>query len=302
MPDHFERNLSPSRKLAIKVVYEAMKILKERDGEAPGREVMDEIERRVSFDPWEKEVYEKTGYVRWQSILHFFTIDCVKAGFMIKKNGVWYLTPEGEKALELGGVKLLAEATRAYRKWASERKEAQEADVDELTDTSDQVIEATLDEVEQKAIETIKDYIRKKNPYEFQDMAAALLRGMGYYTPFIAPKGKDGGIDVVAYKDPLGTEIPRMKVQIKHRQEITSVKDIRELMGLLQKDGDIGIFISTGGFSAEAKQTARTAAVHLELVDMSRFIELWQNFYGKLTDEDKALLPLRSIYVLAPNE
>ena len=41
----------------------------------------------------------------------------------------------------------------------------------------------------------------KKNPYEFQDLVAALLRAMGYYTPFIAPKGKDGGVDIIAYRD-----------------------------------------------------------------------------------------------------
>ncbi len=30
-------------------------------------------------------------------------------------------------------------------------------------------------------------------------------------------------------------------------------------MGLLQKEGDVGIFVSTGGFSPDAKVTAREA-------------------------------------------
>jgi len=38
---------------------------------------------------------------------------------------------------------------------------------------------------------------------------------MGYHTPFIAPKGRDGGIDVEAYSDPLGTVAPRIIVQVK---------------------------------------------------------------------------------------
>ena len=29
----------------------------------------------------------------------------------------------------------------------------------------------------------------------------------GYYTPFVAPKGKDGGIDLIAYQDPLGARL-----------------------------------------------------------------------------------------------
>lgn len=35
-------------------------------------------------------------------------------------------------------------------------------------------------------------------------MEVFLPRAMDYYTPFIAPKGKDGGIDIIAYLDPLG--------------------------------------------------------------------------------------------------
>jgi len=35
-------------------------------------------------------------------------------------------------------------------------------------------------------------------------------------------------------------------------------------------------------------------------VDLNRFITLWQEFYDKLKDEDKNLLPLRPIYFLAP--
>lgn len=125
---------------------------------------------------------------------------------------------------------------------------------------------------------------------------------MGYYTPFVAPKGKDGGIDVIAYRDPLGTVSPRIKVQIKHRPDMpASVQEIRQLMGLLQKDGDVGIVVSSGGFSADAKVTARGAHVHVELIDLDRFIALWQDFYPKLTDEDKSLLPLMPLYFYSPS-
>jgi len=299
-----EKTLSPSSRLAAKVVYAAFQILKEKDGEAPSREVMEEIEKRVEFTEWESGVYEKTGNIRWQSILHFFTIDSVKAGFLIKKKGMWYLTPEGEEALQLGPQELFQAADKAYKKWDKERKTLADDTAQELAeeDEGSQAVEAAIDEIEQKAMEGLKAHILKKNAYEFQDLVGALLRGMGYYTPFIAPKGKDGGIDIIAYKDPLGTESPRMKVQIKHRKDSTSAKDIRELMGLVQKDGDIGIFISSGGFTSDAKSTARTASVHLELVDLPRFIELWQEFYPKMVDEDKNLLPLIPIYFLAPSE
>ena len=292
--------LSPSRALAVKVIYAAMKILKENGGELPGNEVVAGVEDRVTFTEWEADRYEKSGYIRWQSILHFFTIDCVKAGYLIKKKGVWYLTPEGEEALKLGDVEFLASATAAYRKWDSERKSdiADETVSEEGDDEKER--EVTVDEMERLALKGFEKYIFAKNPYEFQDIAAALLRGMGYYTPFVAPKGKDGGVDITAYRDPLGTSSPRIKVQVKHRESTASVQEVRQLMGLLQKDGDVGIFISSGGFTPDAKAAARSSHVHVELIDLSRFIELCQEFYSKLSDEDKALCPLIPIYFIAP--
>jgi restriction system protein len=263
------------------------------------RDVFAEVEKRVQIDDWGKERYEKTGYIRWQSILHFFSIDSVKAGFLVKKNGKWYLTPEGEEALKLGEVGLFNAAHEAYKRW---KKETTAEGIEEkVIEDDNPEQEITLDEVEQMAMDGIKKHIDAKNPYEFQDLCAALLRGMGYYTPFVAPRGKDGGVDIMAYRDPLGTVSPRIKIQIKHRESSASVQEIRQLMGILQKDGDVGIFISTGGFTPDAKTTARGSHVHVELIDLDRFIGLWQEFYSKLTDEDKSRLPLLPIYFLAPS-
>jgi len=299
------KDLSRSKALAAKVIYAALKVLKDAGGELPGREVIARVSETVQLDAWDRETYEKSGYVRWISILHFFTIDCIKAGFLVKQKGVWFVTKEGEAALTLGEHGLLDVATKAYRDWKKKVGES----VDDENNIEEPVIEEgarareiTLEEVDQLASEGLRKYIEAKTPYEFQDLIAALLRGMGYHTPFVAPRGKDGGIDVVAYQDPLGTQTPRIKIQIKHRDTPASVKEIRELMGLLQKDGDVGIFVSTNGFTSDAKTTARSSHVHVELIDFERFISLWQEFYQKLSDEDKAKLPLRAVYFLAPEE
>jgi len=109
-------------------------------------------------------------------------------------------------------------------------------------------------------------------------------------------------VDIVAYRDPLGTESPRIQVQVKHRESSATAQEVRQLMGLLQKEGDVGIFVSSGGFTPDAKAAARNSHIHVELIDLARFIILWQEFYSKLSDEDKALLPLRPIYFLAEQE
>ena len=225
----------------------------------------------------------------------------LKAGFLIKKKGVWFLTPEGESALKLGETGLLDSATKAYREWR--QKNPKQPEVSEAAATSvDETVreqEISAEAIEQSAYDQIEDFVNRKAPYEFQDLAAALLRGMGYFTPFVAPAGKDGGVDIVAYRDPLGTSSPRIKVQIKHRESPASVQEVRQLIGVLQKDGDVGIFISSGGFTSDAKAAARNSNVHVELVDLPRLISLWQEFYQKLMDEDKTKLPLFPIYLLA---
>ncbi len=295
-------DLSPSVACAAKTVYAAFEIIKESDGSLPSREVLNQIPGKVNLTEWEKERYEKTGYIRWQSILHFYTIDCSKAGYLRKQKGVWYLTEEGEKAISLGAVTLLKTASEKYRKWDKNRKAENEVGTeDEIPE--DKIQKATIEQLEENAIDGIKEYIKERNPYEFQDLVAALLRAMGYYTPFISPKGKDGGIDIIAFQDPLGVNAPRIKVQVKHKPETAiPVDEIRGLLGLLNKDGDIGLFVTSGRFTAESERFARDSHIHVKLIDGNTFIGLWKEFYSKLPDDEKSLLPLQPIFFLGTNQ
>lgn len=289
-----------------KAIYNAFLILQKNGKEMPIKDLKIRLVEAADFKGWDMERYEKTGYVHWESMFHLGSIMCVKAGYLIKKGGVWYLTPEGEEAIKLGPAGLLESAKKAYRKWKSEQPAdpsdgaAVDSETDEATIPEKSAVD--FDTYDQVAREGLERYINKKNAYEFQDLIAALLRGMGYYTPFVAPKGKDGGVDIIAYRDPLGTESPRIQVQVKHRDSAASVQEVRQLMGLLQKEGDVGIFVSTSGFTSDAKATARSSHIHIELIDLPRFISLWQEFYHRLTDEDKRLMPLVPIYFLGKKE
>lgn len=295
-------SLSPSMACAAKTVYAAFEILKESDGNLPSKEVMNQIPGKINLTDWEKERYEKTGYIRWQSILHFYTIDCSKAGYLRKQKGVWYLTEEGENAMEMGAVELLKTASKKYRKWDKSRKSDTEVTPEEEI-PEEKIQKATIEQLEENAIDGIKEYLKGRNPYEFQDLVAALLRAMGYHTPFISPKGKDGGIDVIAFQDPLGANAPRIKVQVKHRPDAAiPVDEIRSLLGLLNKDGDIGLFVTSGRFTSDAGRFARDSHIHVKLIDGDIFISLWKDFYSKLSDEEKNLLPLQPVYFLGTNE
>jgi restriction system protein len=300
------KQLAKSIKAASKTVYAAFQILKANGGEMRGRDIVAKIPEIVEITDWEKERYEKTGYIRWESILSFYTIDCMKAGFLQKDKGIWILTPEGEEAMKLGEEGLFRAAKKAYVQWKSqivtpEKEIIEDIAVEENNEGKSQKV--LIEQSIEKAIEGIQDFINKKNPYEFQDLVAGLLRAMGYFIAFNAKRGKDGGTDIIAYSDPLGTKEPRMKVQVKHRpNDAVSVDVVKQLVANLNKSGDVGLFVTSGRFTNESERYSRESHKHIELIDFERLVSLWQEFYPKMTDEEKNMLPLQPIYFLGVNE
>jgi len=284
-------------------VRTALQLLVENEDALPSREVIQKVGQRLSFNEYELHRYEKSGYIRWESILHFYSINAVKAGWLIKNKGIWYITPEGKDVTTLSNLAYFELSEKKYKEWydnqpQKETTTEQLEDVEEIPSNP----EVTFDRAFSDANSEIEEFVRRRGPYEFQDLVAALLHGMGYHTPFIAPKGRDGGVDIQAYSDPLGTVAPRIIVQVKQQPDTkVSVQKLRELAGLLRREGDIGLFVSTGGFTNDAVSEAKSSSRHIEIMDMKRFIELWKTHYSKMSEEDKSLLPLREIMFLAPS-
>lgn len=298
---------SKSQQIAEKTIFAAFKILKEAGGEMRGKDVVDKIRESLTFDEYESHRLERTGNVRWESILHFFTIDCIKAGFLRKNKGTWILTEEGEKAIKLGQEKLLVTATKLYREWDGNRKKGvideETIEEDFIEENTNQAQEAILNQYEEEAFNGIRNFIISKNPYEFQDLVAGLLIAMGYYISEVAQRGPDGGIDIIAFTDPLGTKQPRIIVQVKHRpNDNVSSDEVQKLAGTLKRNTDVGIFVTSGTFSKPAVKEARESREHIELIDFNRLTSLWQEYYPKMNDEQKNLLPLHPIYFLGSNE
>jgi restriction system protein len=105
-----DKKPSRSRALAAKLIYSALSILRDNGKEMPIRDLLSKVGQRVELDDWDKVRYEKSGSLRWESILHFTSICCIKAGYIVKKSGIWCITPDGEEALKLTPEKLLEAA------------------------------------------------------------------------------------------------------------------------------------------------------------------------------------------------
>ncbi|MBW4891567.1 winged helix-turn-helix domain-containing protein [Mucilaginibacter sp. HMF5004] len=186
------KELSPSRKLAAKVLFATFKILKDAGGKMRNVEVVNRIRETVSFTEWETERYEKTGYIRWESILAFFSIDCIKTGFLQKSKGIWILTPDGEQAIKLGPEGVLEASSKGYKIWKSQQqvdeslKEVIDIKGDSELNIEQQQI-ALLNDYEGKAYEGLRQHVLNKNPYEFQDLGCRFIvcNGLSYF-----PHGK----------------------------------------------------------------------------------------------------------------
>lgn len=240
---------------------------------------------------------------RFDKILRFATIDAVKAGWMRKQKGIWSITEDGKAAFETitDPAEFYSEASRLYRRW----KQAQDIEETELSDEHDEGgrdSTLTFEKAEELAWQEIWEYLEKINPYDFQDMVGALLEAMGYYVSWISPPGKDGGLDILAWTDPLGTKPPRIKVQVKRRSDNIPVQELRSFMAVLGDD-EVGLFVTTGGFTKDAEDESRAQSHRkITLINRDRFVELWQEYYNQLSDDIRRKFPLKPIYFLAPED
>lgn len=150
-----------------------------------------------------------------------------------------------------------------------------------------------LEEFEGKAKSMISDKIDSLDPWEIQEVIGGLLQAMNYNVR-VSPKGPDGGVDVIAFKDAFGFEKPIIKVQVKHRKSTAGSPEIQQLLGANPRVGN-SLFVSTGGFSNQALAVAKQEGV--KTIDLDELVDLIIQWYDKMPNETRALLPLKKIYI-----
>ncbi|MBL4821200.1 MAG: restriction endonuclease, partial [Gammaproteobacteria bacterium] len=159
---------------------------------------------------------------------------------------------------------------------------------------SEDVVVQLKDETIAQSQELIKDKVVSLAPDEMEELVAAIFRAMGYKSK-VSPKGPDRGVDVVASPDGLGLTQPRIKAEVKHRDGSMGAPAIRGFIGAL-REGDSGLFISTGGFSREARYEAERSTFPLTLVDLDDLADLIVGHYENFDLEGRALVTLVRIY------
>ena len=301
-----------TRKRTGELLQELFIILIASPAGLPARDALHQLAARVTLSDYEAGDYDSGGR-RFEKVVRFATVDCVKAGWLMKEKGTWAVTDVGRWALEAfpDPEAFYRRAVKLYAEWKASQPNSESSEnaanslktpqeIVENLDTSAKAVSVTFDEAEEQAWSEISTYLRAMNPYEFQDLVADLLRAMSYHVSWVSPPGKDGGVDILAWPDPLGTRPPRIKVQVKRQQQAVSVDGLRSFMAVLGDD-DVGLFVCTGGFTRDAEVEARTQEKRrITLISLDKLFDLWVEHYEKLSDQARRRLPLRPIRFLAP--
>lgn len=280
-------------------------ILEAPDG-LPGSLALEKLANGMALTDYEAGLYA-SGDRRFEKIVRFATVDCVKAGWLVKHKGTWVVTEVGQQAYKTfpDAEAFYKEAVRLYHQWKANQKRGDEQALPDGQngDDGEKSASITYETAEEQSWREIEQFLMTMNPYDFQGLVAGLLKAMGYHVSWVSPPGKDGGVDIIAFTDPLGTQSPRIKVQVKRVQQKVDTDGLNAFLAKINERDDVGIFVSTAGFTRDAEVTARSQERRkITLIDMERLVDLWTQYYDRLDDLARRRLPLTPIYFLTPQE
>jgi restriction system protein len=273
-------------------------IVAEHESGIHASEVIAELERRMPPEGDEKGSYAShpdTTKLGIQAM--FVSTGLVKAGWIRKLNGTWAITEEGRDALAKypAAEDFHLELRRLYKLWRNSEVDLDDGD-DEATLNAPAAI--ALEAAQEQAAQDIQSYLGNIPPNKFEELIEHLLRAMGYYVPYRTTGGSDGGIDIVAYEDPLGAKGARIKVQAKRHQGTIGRPVIQELLGSLA-EGETGLIVALSGFSKDAEQFARAHQTRrITLMDGPQLVELWIRYYEQVREDGRQILRLSPVHFL----
>lgn len=255
----------------------------------PVADIFAYIPQETTLTEYEKGDFPSTHTPRYERIIRLATTPYVRAGWLIKSKGRWFLTDEGKQACKSFPTAdaFYQEAGRLSDEWRQNRS-----------------LQALVtEEAEEMAWEQIRSYLQEMKPYEFQGMVGDLLSAMGYHIVWVAPLEKDRGfINFVVYSDPLGISNPRIKVHILHRGQPVLNEGLKAFLSILGPE-EAGIFISSGGFTNSVIEEAQEQRPdRITLIDLEHFFDLWVEYYNNLTNVGRQSFPIKPIYFLSSLE
>jgi len=260
------------------------------------RDIFEYVQKNTQLTEYEKGAFPfAINSPRYEVLLRVATIPLVKAGWLVKTpRGRWFITEKGRRASKqyTGAEQFFEEAIHQYRDWKlNEEKRLRHINSIEKY------------EAQENSWNQIKQFIQGMDTTEFKNIVSELLQAMGYYIAWVAPLEKEKGlIDMIASSDPLGMRDPRIVVHVNHKGQVMTQEGLEMVLSDLRPE-DHGIIISSSGFTNQVKEEAFSLnSPAIFLVDLETFVELWVEYYSKLSDEARHSFPLSPVYFLSAPE
>ncbi|MCT1477460.1 restriction endonuclease [Microbacterium sp. p3-SID336] len=175
--------------------------------------------------------------------------------------------------------------------------QAVEKEVVESENADDSDDEPRASRIERHTRDFVLEALHKRLTHqEFEDFTAALLRALGYQAR-VTQYSQDGGVDVIAHRDPLGVEPPLIKVQCKHHTGTIGSPEVQQLIGT-QGAGELSLFVTLGSYTRDALAIERQRP-GLRLLTGEDVVTMVLENYDKLPQRWRAEIPLTSVLVVS---
>jgi restriction system protein len=168
-------------------------------------------------------------------------------------------------------------------------------------------IEETEDEIIPDLEEFISDrisehIIKKFKGHKMETLIEEILKAKGF-TTYKSPEGADQGVDILAAADTLGFGSPKICVQIKTTDTPVDRPTMDQLIGTMSNmNADYGLLVSWSGFKSSVKKEIPKQFFRMRLWDSSKIIEQLFENYDALSDDIKAEIPLKKVWMLNKEE
>lgn len=290
-----------TRERAGQIVRAIFEVLHQHPDGLRARDAIEAAASRLTLTEYELGAYPSApGRRRFDKIAQSATVGPAKAGWMAKSKGTWTLADEGWRAHEQfpDPAEFMREASG--RDPARRRSRSQDVEPVEAAEVASRAA-AIYEQAAALAWSEIETYLRAMPACELQELLACLLRAMGYHASRVAPRGRDGNVDLVAFTEPHAGQVERIKVRIQRVDAgRVDAADLRAFIDVV--DGrDVGVVVALDGYSADAEAEARSHEAHrLTLLDLAGVFDLWVEHYEQLTEDARRRLPLRPVHFLDP--
>lgn len=185
------------------------------------------------------------------------------------ERGVWNTTEAGRSMTREDVV----ERHSAYVTQLREERKAKQAQK-----AGESEIPAAEEEFARDWKEELVEALLQIPPDRFERLARRLLREAGFISATVTGKSGDGGIDGVGVYRLSLVSFP-VFFQCKRYKGSVGAGAVRDFRGAMSGRGDKGLLITTGSFTADAKQEAtRDGAPPVDLIDGDRLCDLLREY------------------------